>query len=269
MELILRDMAEWIHGRPRHVRVLRVAHMDPDATEAFLHSLPNDEHWSHIVGIVGYHHADLDQQADLIEQLSRAPEAITFCHFINGSHLAEARLDPNLLDLVHESLFELPPLADRLADLAAYTERYLPLIAQREGKPACGEMDDGAIAELLGYGWPQNFAELIEVFRRAIMLAEPRPLSADDLRRALLRRGCSQQAPVRALDLETRIVEHQRAFIAAKLADFGDDLTELLMAARVPAETVQRLDLGQPLPLLFPELLADSTTATAARHSSP
>ncbi len=74
----------------------------------------------------------------------------------------------------------LPPLRDRLDDLAHLVWHYLARFAAEEGKHIHG-IESEALALLRAYSWPGNVRQLENAIYRAVILAESDQLRADDL----------------------------------------------------------------------------------------
>jgi two-component system, NtrC family, response regulator HydG len=63
----------------------------------------------------------------------------------------------------------MPPLRERVADVAALASHFLASVAQREGKPA-KTLEPEALRLLQGYAWPGNVRELQNICERAAVL---------------------------------------------------------------------------------------------------
>lgn len=256
VELVLRDLCQWHHGEQRSLSML-LAYHPPTSMPPWLAQMEAYEDCSHIIGVMGYQLATMEQQECLVDMLREAPEQAVFVHFINANllELSSSRLHPELLELLREELLEMPPLHLRLADLATYIHRYLPLIARKEGKPRCNAFQHEALGLLLGHHWPLNFGELLEVLRRSVQLAEDGHISKASLAEAFNRIGVQNRSSSEALALEPWLTHRQRNLLRARLPAFGDDLAELLRAAGVNTQHLPSPPRLEELPLLFPELL--------------
>jgi DNA-binding NtrC family response regulator len=74
----------------------------------------------------------------------------------------------------------LPPLRDRLDDLAVLTLHFVSKFARQMGTPVQQPGSD-AIAKLREYNWPGNVRELENIIERAMILARGAPLAAQHL----------------------------------------------------------------------------------------
>ncbi len=78
------------------------------------------------------------------------------------------------LDLYHRlAVFpiEVPPLRERMGDVALLAEHFLLQLAQRAPRK---QLTDAAMTELMAHGWPGNVRELMHVLERASILAGER-----------------------------------------------------------------------------------------------
>jgi len=75
---------------------------------------------------------------------------------------------------------KLPPLRDRVADIALLAAHFLKRYGDREGKRFEGLTQDAARA-LTGYHWPGNVRELENVIERAVVISSGRQIILDDL----------------------------------------------------------------------------------------
>ncbi|MDY0744864.1 sigma 54-interacting transcriptional regulator [Paucibacter sp. R3-3] len=112
----------------------------------------------------------------------------------------------------------LPPLRDRLQDLAALVELFLAQISERSGLPQ-REITEQGLAALAGHGWPGNIRELRNVLEKAVMLSEERRLDAADFRPLLP--TAATAAPAAGHLLADAVVEAERDAIQAALAAAG------------------------------------------------
>lgn len=105
----------------------------------------------------------------------------------NRDLLAEAKAGRFRLDLYYRlSVFpiEVPPLRDRLEDIAALTEHFIQQAARRLGvtRPRLTKLQ---VQELASYDWPGNVRELQNVIERAAILARGGKLQFDLPRRVM------------------------------------------------------------------------------------
>jgi two-component system response regulator HydG len=108
--------------------------------------------------------------------------------------LAEGILREDLYYRLNVILLQVPPLRERMEDVAILAMHFLRKYAAREGSTMSGIADD-ALAVLLGYGWPGNVRELENAVERAVVLGQGDRLRAQDLPPPV-HRGGDEQAPI-------------------------------------------------------------------------
>jgi DNA-binding NtrC family response regulator len=95
----------------------------------------------------------------------------------------------------------LPPLRDRLGDVALLADHFLTAIARQEGRPR-RRLGRGALERLESFGWPGNIRQLEHVLMHACVMAEGETLEAEDLALegpAVVRVATIPPAPLAAL----------------------------------------------------------------------
>ncbi|MBL8918600.1 MAG: sigma 54-interacting transcriptional regulator [Myxococcaceae bacterium] len=85
--------------------------------------------------------------------------------------IAQGRFRADLYYRLKGVMLELPPLRDRLEDLATLAQHFLDLVAKEKGEPALRLSDEG-LALLSRHAWPGNVRELENVIRSAAIFAE-------------------------------------------------------------------------------------------------
>jgi transcriptional regulator with GAF, ATPase, and Fis domain len=87
------------------------------------------------------------------------------------------------LDLYHRlAVFpiDIPPLRERLVDIAALSEHFLALLGRTSPRKV---LSAAGLDKLCGHDWPGNVRELAHILERASILAEDSPtLRAEDIR---------------------------------------------------------------------------------------
>lgn len=83
--------------------------------------------------------------------------------------VASGRLREDLLYRLNVFPIDLPPLRQRVEDIALLAEQFLADICQREGRVK--RFSAAALAHLAGYRWPGNVRELRNVVQRAYLMA--------------------------------------------------------------------------------------------------
>ena len=75
---------------------------------------------------------------------------------------------------------ELPPLRERLEDVAPLADHFLEHYARETGKRILG-LTQRALGMLMAYRWPGNVRELRNVIERAVVLARGQMIGAEEL----------------------------------------------------------------------------------------
>jgi DNA-binding NtrC family response regulator len=265
VELILREMGQWHHraeAKQRELFVIQAQQFDPQTLLDRLVDLESRSDLSHVIGIVNYEHATMQQQQALVHVLMDAPEALIFVHCVTETFVSQSpeRFHPELLSLYEQSHYTLPPLQQRRADLVKYSLRYLSIIARSLGKHSCATLHPSALPALLDFQWPGNFAQLLDALHRTVnLMTEAQPVTGKDLARALEVYGYQPPAEMAEPGLEERLVALQKKILLKQLPQFGNQLGELLEAAQVPPELAAAVDRLEDLPLLYPDLMESTS----------
>ncbi|MFP4283047.1 MAG: response regulator [Opitutales bacterium] len=157
---------------------------------------------------------------------------------------------PRDLQGVASSPLPWPPLAERMADLAAYAKRMFEAGVERRLR-----LSSSAVELLLHYDWPGNYEELRSVVHRALAYAAGGELTPEVMRLAIRDRHGEpppRQVPLRLGDF---LLREQRRFLQRHLP--SRERTEAL--ARLLGPRFDRLDREVAMeeqPLLFEELAA-------------
>ncbi|MFP6602866.1 MAG: sigma-54 dependent transcriptional regulator, partial [Pirellulaceae bacterium] len=80
---------------------------------------------------------------------------------------------------------EVPPLRERVADIAPLCDHFLALVCRETGKPLV-RFNEGALARLRQHDWPGNVRELQNVVERAVLLSPGHEIGPSDLPTELL-----------------------------------------------------------------------------------
>jgi transcriptional regulator with GAF, ATPase, and Fis domain len=109
---------------------------------------------------------------------------------------------------------EMPPLRERLEDIALLTEYFIQRYAQKLGKKISG-ISKRTLDQFRSYSWPGNIRELQNVIERSLILCETESFSVDEnwLARESSESGMANHS------LGQRLVTDERALIEAALAE--------------------------------------------------
>lgn len=258
IDLVLREISLWRKFATRRIEWLDLRHPDGAGMSDRLRKIAASNQTSLLVGVFGFADSTLDAQARVVDCIRESPENLAFIYFIDSELIDhDSRgIDPELRELLDQSLCVMPQLHARLADLAAYAKRYLPLIAEALGRPERGELSPDAAPMLLKYNWPGNFRELLDALRIAAALKQEGPVSRSDLQTALQRvSSLSDEFSAILPPLSEALRKRQQFIISSAMHESGQDLEATLNTLGVDPQAVNPGAGPDGLPLIYPELL--------------
>ncbi len=141
------------------------------------------------------------------------------------AEMAQGRFRPDLYYRLNVVTLTMPPLRERMEDLATLCDYLLDTLSQRM-RMAPHELDAAALARLRQHHWPGNIRELQNVLERALMMCDTGVLGLDDVASILpavavaapaLPEAAAQQ-PLRLADI---ISSAERQAISAALKACG------------------------------------------------
>jgi two-component system response regulator AtoC len=112
-----------------------------------------------------------------VRRLGSVVEQPVECRIIAGTNarldhaVAEERFRDDLFYRLNVFRIELPPLRERLEDVAVLAEHFLDQIAREEGQPR-KQLSPEALTALQEHDWPGNVRQLKNVMERAAILAD-------------------------------------------------------------------------------------------------
>ena len=171
-------------------------------------------------------------------------------------HRADVRImaatNVKLTDLVAQKLFRqdlfhrlnvlqinLPPLRDRLTDVAGLAQAFLRRFSTQLNRPTL-KFSTGAFQAMQSYPWPGNVRELESVVQRAAILTKSCVIEADDLE---LPEGGAHLAPVVAFEQAKRqaIDGFERSYLVQLLSELNGNISRAAERAGKDRRTFQRL----------------------------
>jgi transcriptional regulator with AAA-type ATPase domain len=158
---------------------------------------------------------------------------------------------PEMFNLVKRHLITLPPLRERLADLASYLKLHLDLFASREENPGRAQLSPEAVAELLDYAWPGNYAQVMDTARAIAATERTGPLSREDAVTIL-----GQESVSAGANLEGYLRSRQREYLEDAARRAGVAPTVMLKNLKLDFATPPKSDDLGNLGLLYPDLLS-------------
>jgi len=115
---------------------------------------------------------------------------------------------------LHVVPLRVPPLRERPGDAALLARHYLDLFAAQHDRPR-RDLTPEAVEALEHHRWPGNVRELKNLMERLVILAEPGPVSAAEVERALPPEELPAGSDLRAVLDGAERAEVQRALAAA------------------------------------------------------
>jgi two-component system response regulator HydG len=131
----------------------------------------------------------------------------------------------------------LPPLRERLGDLAALAERFLLAAAERHGRPA-REVSGRALDLLSGYRWPGNVRELKNVVEAMVLMSRD-PVVGPETVPAYVREPAERADPLKSLS-GVRLDEVERTLVTNTLRDVGGNRERAARLLGISTRTLYR-----------------------------
>ncbi|NND34365.1 MAG: sigma-54-dependent Fis family transcriptional regulator [Saprospiraceae bacterium] len=92
----------------------------------------------------------------------------------------ENRFRQDLLYRINTVEIQLPPLRNRMDDIAPLAQHYLKMYRKKYQKGAL-ELSMGAIKKLQSYEWPGNVRELKHIMERTVIMCDKNQIASDDI----------------------------------------------------------------------------------------
>ena len=147
-----------------------------------------------------------------------------------GAEVAAGRFRQDLFYRLNVIQIRVPPLRERIEDLAAISERVLERIARDAGVSPVPRLTAAALSQLARYAFPGNVRELENLLHRALALSGGELIDAEDLG---LPESLLDDSQLGALD----VLEVPPA---AALPDLADDQAELPQDLALYLDEVER-----------------------------
>jgi two-component system response regulator GlrR len=124
---------------------------------------------------------------------------------------------------------ELPPLRERLSDIAALAQHFVSRFSQRHGRRVVA-LSSRALERLMAHDWPGNVRELQHAIERAVLLASGPTLDETDIEIAGASSGAPEDVSFRAA--KDRVVrQFERGYIERLLASCAGNVTHAAQQA--------------------------------------
>jgi two-component system response regulator HydG len=152
----------------------------------------------------------------------------------------EGRFRRDLFYRLNVYPIKLPPLRERPEDIPLLALHFLEIYKKRSNKRITG-ITDKALALLARYDWPGNVRELENAIERAVILAQSRMITADDLPDAV--RGSESESTDRKViqvEIGTTIDEVEKRLILETLAHTCGDKSKTAQLLGIGRKTLYR-----------------------------
>jgi two-component system NtrC family response regulator len=153
-------------------------------------------------------------------------------------HITEGRFREDLYYRISEITVEIPPLKDREGDSVVLAKAFLDRYSRELKRPVKG-FDEEALLAIAAHDWPGNVRELESRTKRAIIMAEGRYITRQDLQ--LAPASGDENATAQPINLkQVREAAEQKAIIQA-LKTTQNNITEAANALGITRPTLYNL----------------------------
>jgi len=175
-------------------------------------------------------------QERTIERLGGRQEIPVDVHIVCATHQdlnalsKDGRFREDLYYRLAEIVINIPPLRSRIGDAAMLAHAFVKKFAQEQNRPAMTLSEDAVRAVEL-HRWPGNIRELENCIKRAIIMADGKQITSDDLGL----KSVVEDAADNSLDLRTIRDNAERAAIISALGRVNGNMvkaSELLGVSR-------------------------------------
>ncbi len=257
LELITCELSDWYGFGNQAIHQFSVGQIESLEVLQAIRELPGQHQVSKLVALTDFGEATRSQIELLQKLLAADPKylpsgrEVCWVFFLDITRYPQLlpETSPEMFNLVKKHLVVLPALRDRLADLATYLKMHLDVFATREENPARAQLSPAAVAVLLDYGWPGNYAEVVDVARRIAAIARDEPLTGPQATELL-----GQKVPASA-GIEAYLVSRQREYLDDTARRAGSAPATVLQNLKVDAAVLPKTGDLADLGLLYPDLL--------------
>jgi two-component system NtrC family response regulator len=149
-------------------------------------------------------------------------------HLIEGSGFRE-----DLYYRISEIVIEIPPLREREGDRLLLAQNFLDKFSQKNGRSFRG-FTDQARAHIEAYAWPGNVREMENKIKRAVILAEGKRITTDDL-------DFTEQHESRSLNLLEAREQVERQLVERALAIHDNNISHAAEALSISRPSLYKL----------------------------
>jgi hypothetical protein len=222
-----------------------------------IRELPGQSQVSKLVAVTDFGEATRSQIELLQKLLAADPKFLPggrevswvfFLDITRYPHLLP-ETSPEIFNLVKKHLVVLPPLSDRLTDLATYLMHHVGIFAGREENPLRARLSPAAVAVLLDHTWPGNYAEVLDMARRIAATEREEPLTAPQAAQLLGHDAVAEGG------LRPYLLHRQLEFIEDSARRAGLEAVAMLQSLKPDPSLLPPSGKLEDLGLLYPDLL--------------
>jgi two-component system response regulator HydG len=147
--------------------------------------------------------------------------------------MATGNFREDLYYRLHVIPIELPPLRDRMSDLALLCDSFIRKLRDRTGKPVLG-IEPAAFDVLMEYPWPGNIRELENVMEHSFILAKSTDITKKDLPGSLWKTTDERAEPYPSLH------EHEKDYLVRVLEHCGGNKKKAAKMLQISRSTLYR-----------------------------
>ncbi|MGE9293168.1 MAG: response regulator [Puniceicoccales bacterium] len=253
-ELLLREVSHWQAQPAERLILINIANEVSPGIRAQL--MRPEDGLSSVVGVCGYAHASYERQEAWVDVFRDAAESFLFVHLVDESLFSDGPppINPELKELLLEKHSIWPPLRERLADMALYTQRLLARYAEKSASSERAELSGNALSAMFRHDWPGNYRELADVLRRVVGLTVDGPVSGRQLASIFARNGLDAHLGA-VPSLKDFLKAQQSLLLRDMLNGSGETLDKLLEQLGVDASQASADSQPEDLELIYPDLL--------------
>ena len=163
---------------------------------------------------------------------------ISATHRDLAKEVADGRFRPDLYFRLNVVSINLPPLRERVDDIARLAEHFVKVHGRKADRQVRG-ICSAALQAMLKYEWPGNVRELENAIERAIVLGSTEEILLDDLPEAICEAALSKT--VRPDHLHGRVLDVKRRSIIDAFRRAGGNYTETARLLDVHPNYLHRL----------------------------
>jgi DNA-binding response OmpR family regulator len=259
LELVTCELSDWFGFVGLPIHQFSISQIESLEVLQAIRELPGQNQISKLVAVTDFGEATRAQMSLLQKLLSADPKLlpngreVCWVFYLDSTRYPQLlpESSPEIFNLVKRHLITLPPVRERLADLAAYLKLHLDLFASREENPLRAQLSPQAVAELLDYSWPGNYAQVVDTARVIAAVERAGPLSGEDAVAIL-----GQKSAAAGANLEGYLRGRQQEYLEDAARRAGVTPITVLQNLKLDSTDLLKSDDLGNLGLLYPDLLS-------------